>query len=59
MKLQTIDTEVVAAAPRALRFTVRQRSAPSDGNLVINSRRLMALSLLRIAFGVIWASTQA
>jgi nitrite reductase (NO-forming) len=55
MKLQTIDTEVVATAPRRLRLTVRPRSAPSDGNLVINSRRLMGLSLLRIAFGVIWA----
>jgi nitrite reductase (NO-forming) len=55
MKLQMIDTEVVAAAPTPLRLTVRPRPAPSSGPLVINSRRLMGLSLLRMAFGVIWA----
>ena len=55
MKLQMIDTEVVAAAPTPLRLTVRPRPAPSHGPLVINSRRLMGLTLLRMAFGVIWA----
>jgi nitrite reductase (NO-forming) len=55
MKLQMTDTEVVAAAPTPLRLTVRPRRAPSQSALVINSRRLMGLSLLRMAFGVIWA----
>ena len=55
MKLQMIDTEVVAAAPTPLRLKVRPRPAPSYGPLVINSRRLMGLTLLRMAFGVIWA----
>jgi len=55
MKLQMIDTEVVAAAPRPLRLVVRSRRAPSSGNLVINSRRVMGLAMLRMAFGVIWA----
>jgi nitrite reductase (NO-forming) len=55
MKLQMIDTEVVAAAPTPLKLTVRPRPAPSYGPLVINSRRLMGLTLLRMAFGVIWA----
>jgi nitrite reductase (NO-forming) len=55
MKLQMIDTEVVAAAPRPLRLVVRPRPAPSSGNLVINSRRVIGLTMLRMAFGVIWA----
>jgi nitrite reductase (NO-forming) len=55
MKLQMIDTEVVAAPPRPLRLVVRSRRAGSSGNLVINSRRVMGLTMLRIAFGVIWA----
>src|SRR4029077_2590530 len=55
MKLQMIDTEVVAAATRPPRLTVRPRPAPSHGNLVINSHRVMGLSLLRMVFGVIWA----
>jgi nitrite reductase (NO-forming) len=55
MKLQMIDTEVVAAAPRPLRLVVRSRRARSSGNLVINSRRVMGLTMLRIGFGVIWA----
>jgi nitrite reductase (NO-forming) len=55
MKLQMIDTEVVAAAPRPLRLVVRSRRARSSGSLVINSRRVMGLTMLRIAFGVIWA----
>jgi nitrite reductase (NO-forming) len=55
MKLQMIDTEVVAAAPRPLRLTVRPRPAPPYGNWVINSRRVMGLTLLRMGFGVIWA----
>ena len=54
MKFQMIDTEVVAASPRPLRLTVRRRTGPSNGNLVINSRRMTGLSLLRMAFGVIW-----
>jgi hypothetical protein len=55
MKLQMIDTEVVAAAPRPIRLIVRRRAATPYGNWVINSRRLMGLAMLRIAFGVIWA----
>jgi nitrite reductase (NO-forming) len=55
MKLQMIDTQVVAAAPRPLRLTVRQRRAQSYGNWVINSRRVMGLTVLRMAFGVVWA----
>jgi nitrite reductase (NO-forming) len=55
MKLQTIDTQVVAAAPRRLRLVVRSRRAGSSGNMVINSRRVMGLTMLRIAFGAIWA----
>jgi nitrite reductase (NO-forming) len=55
MKLQMIDTEVVAAERRPLRLVVRPRPARSAGNLVINSRRVMGLTMLRIAFGVIWA----
>jgi len=55
MKLQMIDTEVVAPAPTRLRLPRRPRPAPPYGPLVINSRRLMGLSLLRMAFGVIWA----
>ena len=55
MKLQMIDTEVLAASPRPLRLTVRPRTGGSNGNLVINSRRMAGLSLLRMAFGVIWA----
>src|SRR5260370_26310857 len=55
MKLQMIDTEVVAGAPRPLRLVVHPRRTPSSGNLVINSRRVIGLTMLRIAFGVIWA----
>src|ERR1700726_2967907 len=55
MKLQMIDTEVVAATPRPLRLTVRPRPTPPSGNWVINSRRVMGLTMLRIAFGLIWA----
>jgi nitrite reductase (NO-forming) len=55
MKLQMIDTEVVAAAPRPLRLQVRRRPATPYGNWVINSRTMMGLALLRIAFGAIWA----
>ena len=43
MKLQMIDTEVVAATPRPLRLTVRPRPTPPSGNWVINSRRVMGL----------------
>jgi nitrite reductase (NO-forming) len=55
MKLQMIDTEVVAATPRPLRFKVRHRPTQPSGNWVIDSRRVMGLTMLRIAFGVIWA----
>ena len=55
MKLQMIDTEVVAAAPRPLILKVRRRPVPSSGDWVINSRRVMGLAMLRMAFGVIWA----
>ena len=55
MKLQIIDAEVVAAAPRPLRLTLRPRPTQPSGNWVINSRRVMGLTMLRIAFGVIWA----
>jgi len=55
MKLQMKDTAVVAAAPSTLRLPAGSRPAPSRGPLVINSRRLMGLSVLRMAFGLIWA----
>jgi nitrite reductase (NO-forming) len=49
-----IDTEVVAA-PRPVRLVVRRRTATPNGNWVIDSRRVMGLTMLRIAFGAIWA----
>ena len=55
MNLQMIDTEVVAAAPHPTRMKVLSRRTPAYGSLVINSRRVVGLSLLRIAFGLIWA----
>ena len=55
MKLQMIDTEVVAEAPRPLRLQVRRRPSTPYGNWVINSRAVMGIALLRVAFGAIWA----
>src|SRR6202165_5564722 len=54
MKLQMIDTEVVAAH-RPIRLVVRRRAATPNGNFVTDSRGVMGLAMLRMAFGVIWA----
>jgi len=55
MKLEMIDRGVDVREPRPLRLTVRRAATPS-GSLVLNSRRLAGLAVLRIAFGVIWAA---
>jgi uncharacterized membrane protein YphA (DoxX/SURF4 family) len=54
MKLEMIDRDVAVREPRPLRLIVRRAAAPS-GSLILNSRRLTGLAVLRIAFGVIWA----
>jgi len=55
MKLQMIDTDVVAATPRPLRLNVKAPKGTVHESWVINSRRAMGLTMLRMAFGVIWA----
>jgi nitrite reductase (NO-forming) len=54
MKLEMIDSNSVEMAPRPIRLIVRRRPMPY-GSLILNSRRLIGLALVRIAFGVIWA----
>jgi uncharacterized membrane protein YphA (DoxX/SURF4 family) len=54
MKLEMIDRDVAVRDPRPLRLIVRRATTPS-GSLILNSRRLTGLAVLRIAFGVIWA----
>jgi nitrite reductase (NO-forming) len=54
MKLEMIDRDVAVREPRPLRLIARRAPTPS-GSLILNSRRLTELAVLRIAFGVIWA----
>ncbi len=55
MKMQMIDSDVVTAEPTPLRLIVRRRASTPSGNWVLNSRAMMGITLLRIAFGAIWA----
>jgi nitrite reductase (NO-forming) len=55
MKMQMIDSDAVTAEPTPLRLIVRRRVSTPSGNWVINSRAVMGIALLRIAFGAVWA----
>jgi nitrite reductase (NO-forming) len=55
MKMQMIDSDAVTAEPTPLRLMVRRRVSTPSGNWVIDSRTVMGITLLRIAFGAIWA----